>query len=103
MPTTCDSNCGATQALADLFRCQAALGQALSCWQSQWSNRSQFHPVSLQELGLAVSFYRSGDGFYNATLLHKDGATLESGSCPTPTEAYLLVLGVLNPDCLLMS
>ena len=102
MPTTCDGTCAAAQALADLFRCQAALSQALSRWQAQWSTRSQRPRLSLQEVGLAVSFYRSGDGLYNATLLHQDGATLESGSCPTPMEAYLLVLGVLNPDCLLV-
>lgn len=102
MPTPCDSSCTAAQALADLFRCQAALSQALSRWQAQWSDRSQRPHLSLQEAGLAVSFYRSVDGLYNATLLHQDGATLESGSCPSAQEAYLLVLGVLNPECLLL-
>ena len=50
---------------------------------------------------MAVSFYRSSDGLYSATLLHEQGASLESGSCPSAQEAYLLVLGVLNPECLL--
>ena len=98
MPTTSDGDVTAASALADLFRSQAALSQSLLRWQAQWSNRSQQFPLTLQEVGLAVSFYRSSDGLYNATLLHTDGATLESGSCSTPLEAYLLVLGILNPE-----
>jgi hypothetical protein len=102
MPAPCDGTRQAASTLADLFRCQAALSQALSLWQAQWSFRSlQHQPLSLQEVGLAVSFQRSSDGLYSATLLHEQGASLESGSCSTPQEAYLLVLGVLNPDCLL--
>ena len=98
MPTTSDGNLTATSALADLFRSQAALSQSLLRWQAQWSNRSQQFPLTLQEVGLAVSFYRSSEGLYSATLLHADGATLESGCCNTPLEAYLLVLGILNPE-----
>ena len=101
MPATRDGSFAAAAALADLFRCQAALSQALSRWQAQWSGLSPRPTLSLQEVGLAVSFYRSSDGLYSATLLHEQGASLESGSCPSAQEAYLLVLGVLNPECLL--
>ena len=50
----------ATAALTDLFRFQAALSQALSRWQSQWSQLPPSPAISLQEAGLAVSFSRSG-------------------------------------------
>jgi hypothetical protein len=98
MPTTRDGQLAATDALAELFRSQAALTAALLRWQAHWSSRSHPFPLSLQEVGLAVSFSRSSDGLYTATLLHTGGASLESGCCTTPLEAYLLVLGVLNPD-----
>ena len=102
MPATIDGVSSEDASLNDLFRYQAALNAALGRWQAQWSHLTPAHSLSLQEVGLAVSFYRSVDGFYNATLLHQDGATLESGSCPSAQEAYLLVLGVLNPECLLL-
>jgi hypothetical protein len=85
-------------ALHDLFRCQAALNTALGRWQAQWSGVTPTQPISLQEVGLAVSFSRSGEGQYSATLLHEDGASLESGCCSTVLEAYLLVLGMLRPS-----
>ena len=91
-----------TAALSDLFRCQAALSQALSRWQAQWNQLTPSQAISLQEAGLAVSFYRSGEGLYSATLLHEQGASLESGCCSTALEAYLLVLGMVRPDCLLI-
>ncbi len=56
--------------------------------------------ISLQEVGLAVSFSRCGDGLYSATLLHEQGASLESGCCSTALEAYWLVLGMVRPECL---
>jgi hypothetical protein len=102
MPATRDGSFPAAAALADLFRCQAALSQSLSRWQAQWSALSTRPPLSLQEVGLAVSFHRSSDGLYSATLLHEQGASLDSGSCTSAQEAYLLVLGVLNPECLLV-
>lgn len=102
MPAPCDGTLQAASALSDLFHCQAALSQALSRWQSQWSFRArEQQPLSLQEVGLAVSFQRSSDGLYSATLLHEQGASLDSGFCSSAQEAYLLVVGVLNPDCLL--
>ena len=100
MSTTCDRTSAAAAALSDLFQCQAALTQSLVRWQAQWSGLSSHSRLSLHEVGLAVSFYRSGDGLYSATLLHEQGATLESGHCPTAHEAYLLVLGVLHPEAL---
>ena len=92
----------ATAALTDLFRCQAALSQALSRWQGQWSQLPPSPAISLQEAGLAVSFSRSGEGLYIATLLHEQGASLDSGCCCTALEAYLLVLGMVGPNCLLI-
>jgi hypothetical protein len=88
--------------LADLFRCQAALSQALGHWQAQWSQPAPSRSISLQEVGLAVSFSRCGDGLYNATLLHEQGASLESGCCSTAIEAYLLVLGMVKPHTLVI-
>ncbi len=102
MATTSDGNATATRALADLFRAQSALNTALGRWQAQWSRSPQSQPLTLQEAGLAVSFQRCTGGFYNATLLHEQGASLDSGSCTSAQEAYLLVLGVLNPECLLV-
>jgi hypothetical protein len=102
MQTTRDGSSAAAAALADLFQCQAALSRALIRWQAQWSRLSPQAPLSLQEVGLAVSFYRSTEGLYSATLLHEQGASLESGTCPTAQEAYLLVLGMLHPECLLV-
>jgi hypothetical protein len=88
--------------LAEMFRCQAALSQALSRWQSQWSQPSPGRSISLQEVGLAVSFCRHLDGLYSATLLHEEGASLESGSCSSALEAYLLVLGMVRPNTLVI-
>jgi hypothetical protein len=87
-------------ALNDLFRCQAALNTALRRWQAQWSRPIPSQPLTLQEVGLAVSFSRSSDGLYSATLLHEEGASLESGCCTTALEAYWLVLGMVRPECL---
>ena len=85
-------------ALSDLFRYQAALNTALGRWQSQWSQLAPAAHLTLQEVGLAVSFCRSTEGLYSATLLHEEGASLESGRCSTALEAYLLVLGMICPD-----
>ena len=77
-------------------------GTALSRWQAQWSQPGPSRSISLQEVGLAVSFCRCGDGLYSATLLHEQGASLESGCCSTPIEAYLLVLGIEKPHTLVI-
>ena len=103
MPATIDGVSSEDASLNDLFRYQAALNAALGRWQAQWSRLPPAHSLSLQEVGLAVSFYRSTEGLYSATLLHEQGASLESGCCPTALEAYSLVLGVLSPDCLFIS
>lgn len=100
MSIPCDDRSAAADALADLFRCQAALSQALIRWQNQWSSHPPQPRLSLQELGLALSFQRTGDGLYSATLLHEQGASLESGACTTAVEAYLLVLGLPALACL---
>lgn len=104
MPTTSDGNAATARTLADLFRAQSALNTALGRWQAQWSRSPQPQPLSLHEAGLAVSFQRSSNGFYSATLLHEQGASLESGCCSTAVEAYLLVLGMVNlhTDCLVV-
>ena len=96
MPTTSDDNTAAACALADLFHAQSALNTALGRWQAQWHRPPQSQPLSLHDAGLAVSFQRSTEGLYNATLLHEEGASLESGCCSTAVEAYLLVLGMVN-------
>ena len=102
MATIRDRDSTHAAALADLFRCQAALNSALSRWQAQWSQPAPSRSISLQEVGLAVSFCRCGDGLYSATLLHEQGASLESGSCSTAIEAYLLVLGIEKPRTLVI-
>ena len=96
MPATRDGNAADAHALADLFRAQSALNAALGRWQAQWHRSPQSQPLTLQEAGLAVSFSRSTEGLYCATLLHEEGASLESGCCSTAVEAYLLVLGMVN-------
>jgi hypothetical protein len=35
-------------------------------------------------------------------LLHEQGASLESGCCSTAIEAYLLVLGMVRPNALVI-
>jgi hypothetical protein len=100
MPSTRDGVSAEGASLNDLFRCQAALNAALGRWQAQWNRLAPTHALSLQEVGLAVSFSRSAEGLYSATLLHEEGASLESGCCSSALEAYSLVLGVLSPDCL---
>lgn len=102
MATIRDRDSAHVASLADLFRCQAALNSALSRWQAQWSQPGPGHSISLQEVGLAVSFCRCGDGLYSATLLHEQGASLESGCCSTAIEAYLLVLGIEKPHTLVI-
>lgn len=102
MATIRDRDSTHAAALADLFRCQAALNSALSRWQAQWSQPAPSRSISLQEVGLAVSFCRCGDGLYSATLLHEQGASLESGCCSTAIEAYLLVLGMVRPNALVI-
>lgn len=87
--------------LGDLFRYQAALSQALIRWQAQWSGCQPQAHLSLQEVGLALSVQRCSDGLYSATLLHEQGASLESGACSTAVEACLLVLGLPSLACLL--
>ncbi|KMM17870.1 hypothetical protein SYNGFB01_01275 [Synechococcus sp. GFB01] len=100
MATPRDDDHTGVAALNDLFRCQAALNSALGRWQAQWSRQISCQPVSLQDVGLAVSFSRSSEGLYSATLLHEQGASLESGCCSSALEAYWLVLGMVRPECL---
>lgn len=102
METIRDRGSAHVASLADLFRCQAALNSALGRWQAQWSQPAPNCSISLQEVGLAVSFSRCGDGLYSATLLHEQGASLESGCCSTALEAYLLVLGMAKPHTLVI-
>ena len=82
----------------DHFWRQSSLNRSLSRWQGQWLKPTPPQPLSLQECGLALSFSRSLQGQYVATLLHADGGSLDSGYCATPIEASLLVLGLLNPE-----
>jgi hypothetical protein len=100
MATTRDDDRTGVAALNDLFRCQAALNSALGRWQAQWSRPIPSPALTLQEVGLAVSFSRSSEGLYSATLLHEQGASLESGCCSSALEAYWLVLGMVRPECL---
>lgn len=102
MAPTRDGVSADVTALNDLFRHQAALNSALRRWQAQWSRSIPGQPITLEEVGLAVSFSRSRDGLYSATLLHDDGASLESGRCSSALEAYWLVLGLVRPDCLVI-
>lgn len=92
------------------FRRHSKLNRSLGRWQSQGpcrkhrpgsgkrSCRRCRSRLSLQECGLAISYSRSAEGLYAATLLHDDGASIESGYCATPMEACVLVLGLLNPE-----
>ena len=96
----CTTTAGAPQApsLEDHFWRQSALNRSLSRWQGQWLKPTPPQPLSLEECGLALSFSRSLQGQYVATLLHAEGGSLDSGYCATPIEASLLVLGLLNPE-----
>lgn len=84
--------------LEDHFWRQSALNRSLSRWQGQWLTTTPLQRLSLDECGLALSFSRTLQGKYLATLLHAEGGSLESGYCATPIEASLLVLGLLNPE-----
>ena len=84
--------------LEDHFWRQSSLNRSLSRWQGQWLTSTPPQPLSLEECGLALSFSRSLQGQYVATLLHAEGGSLESGYCATPIEASLLVLGLLDPE-----
>lgn len=84
--------------LEDHFWRQSALTRSLSRWQGQWLQQKPTPELSLQDCGLVLSFSRSMQGQYLATLLHEAGGSLESGYCATPIEASLLVLGLLNPE-----
>jgi hypothetical protein len=96
----CNPTAGAAMAssLEDHFWRQSSLNRSLSRWQSQWLKPTPPQPLSLEECGLALSFSRSLQGQYVATLLHAEGGSLDSGYCATPIEASLLVLGLLNPE-----
>ena len=95
------SNTGPTagSSLYDHFWRQSALTRSLNRWQGQLIQPNQGNPShSLQDCGLALSFSRTNQGQYLATLLHVEGGSIESGYCDTPFEASLLVLGLLNPE-----
>lgn len=96
----CTTSAGAPMdsSLGDHFWRQSALNRSLSRWQNQWLLSSAPQQLSLSECGLALSFSRSLQGQYLATLLHAEGGSLDSGYCASPIEACLLVLGLLNPE-----
>jgi len=88
MPSTRDGVSAEGASLNDLFRCQAALNAALGRWQAQWNRLAPTHALSLQEVGLAVSFSRSAEGLYSATWGYPDSVD----RCQGPTSLSVRVL-----------
>jgi hypothetical protein len=72
---------------------QAAFSGALAQWQSHWSAITAESLAALAGLGIAISYRQSISGGYVATLLHQGGGGIDSGLCPTLSEARSYVLG----------
>jgi hypothetical protein len=49
--------------------------------------------AALAANGIAISYRQGSSGGFIATLLHNDGGGIDSGLCPTLSEARSFVLG----------
>jgi hypothetical protein len=84
-------NCGSD--LAHYTALQAAFSRDLAQWQSHWSAITAESLAALAGQGIAISYRQSISGGYVATLLHQAGGGIDSGLCPTLSEARSFVLG----------
>lgn len=72
---------------------QAAFSGALAQWQSHWNAITAESMAALAAHGIAISYRQSISGGFIATLLHNGGGGIDSGLCPTLSEARSFVLG----------
>jgi hypothetical protein len=72
---------------------QAAFSGALAQWQSHWSAITTESMAALAAHGIAISYRQGSSGGFIATLLHNGGGGIDSGLCPTLSEARSFVLG----------
>jgi hypothetical protein len=79
--------------LAHYTAIQAAFSGALAQWQSHWSAITTESMAALAAHGIAISYRQGSSGGFIATLLHNGGGGIDSGLCPTLSEARSFVLG----------
>jgi len=79
--------------LAHYTALQAAFSGALAQWQSHWSAITAESMAALAAHGIAISYRQGISGGFIATLLHNGGGGIDSGLCPTLSEARSFVLG----------
>jgi len=72
---------------------QAAFSGALAQWQSHWNAITAESMAALAAHGIAISYRQGSSGGFIATLLHNRGGGIDSGLCPTLSEARSFVLG----------
>jgi len=72
---------------------QAAFSGALAQWQSHWNAITAESMAALAAHGIAISYRQGSSGGFIATLLHNSGGGIDSGLCPTLSEARSFVLG----------
>jgi len=71
----------------------AAFSGALAQWQSHWNAITAESMAALAAHGIAISYRQGSSGGFIATLLHNGGGGIDSGLCPTLSEARSFVLG----------
>ena len=79
--------------LAHYTAIQAAFSRDLAQWQSHWNAITTESLAALAGQGIAISYRQSISGGFIATLLHQGGGGIDSGLCPTLSEARSFVLG----------
>ena len=79
--------------LAHYTAIQAAFSGALAQWQSHWNAITAESMAALAAHGIAISYRQGSSGGFIATLLHNGGGGIDSGLCPTLSEARSFVLG----------
>ena len=79
--------------LAHYTAIQAAFSGALAQWQSHWNAITAESMAALAAHGIAISYCQGSSGGFIATLLHIGGGGIDSGLCPTLSEARSFVLG----------
>ena len=79
--------------LAHYTAIQAAFSGSLAQWQSHWNAITAESMAALAAHGIAISYRQGSSGGFIATLLHNGGGGIDSGLCPTLSEARSFVLG----------
>ncbi len=79
--------------LAQYTAIQAAFSGSLAQWQSHWNAITAESMAALAAHGIAISYRQGSSGGFIATLLHNGGGGIDSGLCPTLSEARSFVLG----------